>query len=147
MMGAKEISEQLLGMDWARILKELLERGFALTERVLSDQDCLALRDGYGNESLYRKTIVMQRYSMGRGEYKYFADPVPSLVQDLRENLYVQLRPAAEEWCQRLGLVQTYPEMHREFVQMCRGSANDSHAAYPSLPNRRLQLPPSGPLW
>ncbi len=114
------VSESVAMLDWLRISRELLDRGFAVTGRMLSDEDCLGLREGYAKAELYRKTIVMQRYSMGRGEYKYFADPLPPLVRELRENLYVQLSPVADEWCRRLGMEKTYPDRHQDFLELCR---------------------------
>ena len=38
---------------------------------------------------------VMSRHGFGRGEYRYFAYPLPEMVQRLRSALYPRLRPSA----------------------------------------------------
>jgi hypothetical protein len=38
-----------------------------------------------------------------RGEYRYFAYPLPALVQQLRAHCYPHLQPLAQEWNDRLG--------------------------------------------
>ena len=45
----------------------------------------------------------MARLSFGDGRYRYFADPLPPLVQDLRERFYPPLAAIANRWAERLG--------------------------------------------
>jgi hypothetical protein len=45
----------------------------------------------------------MARHSFGEGRYRYFADPLPELVQQLRETLYPPLAAIANRWADRLG--------------------------------------------
>ena len=106
------LSKRVEDLDWERITYEVLNRGFSITERILFDAACLQLKGCYREDGLYRKTIVMQRHSMGRGEYKYFAYPLPSLVQELRSAFYAQLQPLANVWCERLGIAQRFPQDH-----------------------------------
>ncbi|RYZ81398.1 MAG: hypothetical protein EOP04_24055 [Proteobacteria bacterium] len=61
----------------------------------------------------------MQRFSMGRGEYKYFRYPLPDVVQELRERFYEKLAPLANEWCSRLALDIQYPLLHKDFLAEC----------------------------
>ncbi|RZA14067.1 MAG: hypothetical protein EOP10_28660, partial [Proteobacteria bacterium] len=105
--------------DWNEISEDLLGRGFAVTDRLLFDDEIEALKASYEQEDLYRKTIVMQRYSMGRGEYKYYRYPLPDLVQDLRKSFYAKLFPLANEWSSRLGLENRYPQTHEDFLSEC----------------------------
>jgi len=46
----------------------------------------------------------MSRHGFGRGEYQYFAYPLPDVVQTLRTNLYRYLVPIANAWHERMGL-------------------------------------------
>jgi hypothetical protein len=110
---------RIRSLDWPRILACLHESGWARTGEVLTAQECDGLRALYSNESLFRSRVVMARHRFGLGEYKYFAYPLPRLVADLRESLYVQLAGLANDWESKLGGKPHYPETHQEFMRLC----------------------------
>jgi hypothetical protein len=62
----------------------------------------------------------MARYRFGEGQYRYFAYPLPTVVQDLRERLYAKLAPLATDWMAALGLARRYPETLDDFLVECR---------------------------
>src|SRR5258708_360816 len=64
----------------------------------------------------------MARHPFGRGEYQYFAWPLPALVGELRAGLYQHLAPAANEWMAALRLKQTFPASLDEFQRKCADS-------------------------
>ena len=82
------IEDRLAALDWARIRASLDTDGCALTGHVLSPQECEALAASYRDDERFRSRIVMTRHGFGRGEYKYFAHPLPDLVARLRATLY-----------------------------------------------------------
>jgi hypothetical protein len=61
----------------------------------------------------------MERHGFGRGEYKYFSYPLPSIIQDLRTVLYRELALVANQWNQAMGIGVSYPGEHADFIQRC----------------------------
>ena len=61
----------------------------------------------------------MARHGFGRGEYKYFEDPLPDVVAALRTSVYSRLAPLANRWNERLGIEVRYPEEHAGFLARC----------------------------
>ena len=55
------------------------------------------LIDSYDEDARFRSKIVMARHGFGSGEYRYFAYPLPQLVEGLRTALYPRLAPVAED--------------------------------------------------
>lgn len=70
-------------LDKGHIEKSLLLNGFVKIPNVLSTSRCEELINSYDND-IYRSTINMQRYNFGRGEYKYYAYPLPDVISKLR---------------------------------------------------------------
>ena len=98
---------------------ELLEQGFALVRGAVERDEALCLRALYEHDALFRSRVVMERHSFGKGEYKYFAQPLPARIQSLREGLYEQLRPTANEWFRRLNRAPNFPPTHQAFLHDC----------------------------
>ena len=61
----------------------------------------------------------MARHGFGRGEYKYFAYPLPDIVADLRTALYPRLVPIANRWNEAMGIAVSYPDTHADFITRC----------------------------
>jgi len=64
----------------------------------------------------------MARYGYGRGEYKYFAYPLPGLVATLRTAFYARLVDTANRWNETLGIDARYPSTHAEFLDRCHAA-------------------------
>ena len=108
-----------MGIDWKTHLSVLSEKGFALLPPLLSDDECQELTPLFDRPDLFRKAIVMQQHGYGRGEYKYFAYPLPSVVDTLRHELYRQLAPVANDWNEKLGITQRYPDTLDTWLTIC----------------------------
>ncbi|MGH6840024.1 MAG: 2OG-Fe(II) oxygenase [Methylocella sp.] len=106
-------------MDRNRVAGELGERGYAVLETLLSLDECRTIASFYRNDNHFRSRVVMQRHGFGKGEYKYFAYPLPDLIGALRIALYPRLAPVANEWNERMGLGPRYPAQHEEFLELC----------------------------
>ena len=101
------------------IERQLNDTGFALVPQAISCAEAVSLRSLYGEDRLFRSRIVMERHTFGKGEYKYFAHPLPPSLQALREELYAQLVPVANEWMRRLGRPVQFPAAHQDFLNEC----------------------------
>ena len=106
-------------VDWERVSQELDEQGSAVIERLLSPEECHQLAALYPEDGLFRSHIVMAKHGFGRGEYKYFAYPLPGLIADLRTAVYPYLVPIANRWNQAMGVDVSYPAIHAEFIERC----------------------------
>jgi uncharacterized protein len=109
-------------LDWPQVGNELDDQGSALLPGVLSAQECQALAALYEEESIFRSRVVMGRHGFGRGEYKYFSYPLPSMIQGLRTALYPRLAPVANRWNTAMGIEVRYPENHRDFLERCHNA-------------------------
>ena len=111
--------ERINDLDWESISESMHKNGYALLPGILTKNDCQQLRERYDSREKYRKTIVMERYRFGLGEYKYFSYPLPELIQTIREALYRKLAPVANKWMQVLNMKQRYPESFTHFQSLC----------------------------
>ena len=113
------VAERGATLDWRGIGEELDAHGCAVAGSVLSPEECERLAATYAAEAPFRSRIVMGRHGFGRGEYKYFAYPLPDLVGDLRTALYPQLAGIANRWNEVLGIEVRYPHDHAVFLDRC----------------------------
>lgn len=112
-------AEQVAAIDWEQVSRDLDAQGSAVIEHLLSLEECEALASLYSCEELFRSRVVMARHGFGRGEYKYFAYPLPDLVGSLRTALYPPLVPIANRWNEVMDLGVRYPKAHAEFIRRC----------------------------
>jgi len=114
------IAERIEALDWAASGRSLSECGYAVTAPLLSRAECDGLVALYKEESRFRSHIIMERYRFGVGDYKYFANPLPEIVAELRHNAYPHLAEVANYWAGALGEnVPRYPREHGAFLKIC----------------------------
>src|ERR1700709_479103 len=77
-------------IDWAEAAHDLDTHGCAVLKNLLSPAECNALTALYPDDARFRSRVVMGRHGFGRGEYKYFAYPLPDPIAALRPLLYAQ---------------------------------------------------------
>ena len=102
--------------------QDLDARGYAVIPDLLDAESRNELRALFDEDAAFRSTVVMERHGYGRGVYRYFAAPLPPLVQKLRESLYAQLAPVADAWAEALREEQRYPATLDEFLARCHAS-------------------------
>lgn len=108
--------------DWARIAADLDAFGCATTGPLLAPDACEAIAALYDREDGFRSRIVMARHGFGRGEYKYFAAPLPGPVARLRATFWPHLAPIANRWNEAMGLTPRFPARHEEFLARCHAA-------------------------
>lgn len=116
----QQLSTAILTLNWPAITASLHEKGYAVIPKLISDNDCETLKSNYHNVEAYRKTVVMERYRFGLGEYKYFNYPLPEIIQQIRQTIYPYLAPVANAWMKALRIEKQFPLMHEELLQQCR---------------------------
>lgn len=113
------VAERVAGLEWPRIEAELDSLGYATTGPLLTSNECRELAALYPENGLFRSRIVMARHGFGRGEYRYFAYPLPPLVASLRAAVYPHLVPVADRWAETLGQAARYPATLETFLARC----------------------------
>ena len=113
---------KIAGLDWKMIDEQLDRTGFAIVPKLLTHQDCKQFIRSYHDLRLYRKTISMERFRFGVGEYKYFDYPLPELIETIRQELYSRLVPIANRWMRTLQISREYPLTLVEFQKLCHAN-------------------------
>jgi len=105
--------------DWPAVSGELSRNGCAQMSALLSRSECAEIAAFYSQSDRFRSQVIMARHGFGRGEYRYFSYPLPALIDGLRTALYPRLARVANEWNDRLGVAQRYPDQHAAFLEQC----------------------------
>ena len=111
--------DRVTALDWKQIERELDERGYALTDRLLTTDECASLVAGYDNRECFRNRVDMARFRYGEGEYKYFAYPLPPIVAEMRTALYRGLAPIANRWSKAVRDRAEFPRSLAEYLKTC----------------------------
>ena len=115
-------SDRLERVDWKRLSADLDDHGSAIIEGLLTDSECRSVSGCYTDDALFRSRVVMASHGFGRGEYKYFAYPLPQLVATLRGGFYPHLAAIANRWSERLRTPTRYPPAHSRFLSFCHAA-------------------------
>lgn len=106
-------------LDWDGIGEQLDAGGSVVTPPLLDAATCARLCAAYDDDVQFRSKVVMARHGFGRGEYKYFAYPLPEVVSTLRAALYPHLAVIANRWEERLARLTRFPAKHADFLKEC----------------------------
>jgi hypothetical protein len=117
-----DVAARVDGIDWTQASRELDAQGCAVLKGLLSQEECHALAALYPDDAHFRSRVVMGRHGFGRGEYKYFAYPLPALIAQLRPALYRRLRDVANRWNEAMGIDIRYPASHDAFLERCHAA-------------------------
>src|SRR6266852_9231791 len=116
----RKIKERVSELDWPALEQSLWECGYAKTPPVLTPDECSGLIHLYADDAKFRSRIDMARHRFGVGEYKYFADPLPPLVQTLRTHTYPPLAAIANRRRKALRSPERFPADLAGLLTHCR---------------------------
>jgi hypothetical protein len=117
------VAERIAAVDWAATATDLNSQGWAVIPELLAGSECNEIAGMYaGDDETFRSRVIMARHGFGQGEYRYFAYPLPSLIEDLRTAIYPRLAPIANQWNERMGIDVRFPKTHAEFLKRCHAA-------------------------
>ena len=117
---SSSIQKRMDALEWAAAGESLSARGYAVTAPILTEDECAGIIDLYTKEDRFRSHIIMERYRFGVGDYKYFANPLPEIVTELRACAYPHLAKVANEWAKAFGETKpSYPDDLAAFLKIC----------------------------
>lgn len=109
-------------IDWTAAAEALDTNGWTVLPGLLDPKACDGLSALYDAPEHFRSQVIMARHGFGRGEYRYFAYPLPDPVQALRTRLYPPLAEIANRWHIRMGLERRFPASHGEWRAECHAA-------------------------
>ena len=115
----KMTRDGITSFDWEKYARDLDAHGCAILEHLIDPDTCRALIARYDEPETFRSHIHMARHGFGRGEYKYFAYPLPDVIAGLRQSLYPPLAEIANRWSRAMRLDRHFPGDHARFVAQC----------------------------
>lgn len=116
------VASRIAALDWQACTRSLDHDGWCVLPHLLSPAECDDIAALYVEAPRFRSHVQMARHGFGRGEYRYFAYPLPSLVARLRAALYTSLAPVANRWHERMGRDQRFPAEHADYLDQCRAA-------------------------
>lgn len=119
------IRQRLDQLPWDEMKRSLWDFGFAKAGPVLAESECADLIGLYSDASRFRSRVDMARHRFGVGDYKYFANPLPEIVRDLRKYLYPPLASVANLWMEALGGSERFPATLSELTARCHEMGQD----------------------
>ena len=105
---------------WTAIAASLDAKGWAVLPQLLAPGQCRDIAALYDADTGFRSRVTMARHGFGRGEYRYFAYPLPEPVAAIRAGLYPPLAAIANLWNHRMGIDLRFPPAHSDYLARCR---------------------------
>ena len=113
---------RLAALDWHALGERLTRDGCLLIAGLVDEEICAQLREMFDQNALFAGTVVMNRPDFGEGVYRYFAAPIPVVVDQLRRAVYPHATCIANAWRRLLGESECYPPEWESFRDECRAA-------------------------
>ena len=119
---AVDVVTRVEAIDWASASTHLDGYGWAMLKTLLTADECQHITGLYEDDRRFRSHVVMAHHGFGRGEYKYFAYPLPDIVTELRMALYPRLVAIANHWNEAMNIDVRFPSELGEFIERCHAA-------------------------
>lgn len=113
------LADRIDNFPWSRCYDDLNLHGYTVIEKLLAPSECVDIANSYGQENIFRKQVIMEKHGFGKGEYRYFAYPLPEIIGTIRSSIYPKLVPIANKWNESMKFDVRFPETHKEFIDRC----------------------------
>ena len=114
--------QPLAAFNWKSVAAEVTANGAAVLRNLLPPASCETVAALYDQPEGFRSHVHMARHNFGKGEYRYFAYPLPSWLGELRSELYARLAPIANQWATDLSYERDFPSLHDEYIERCHAA-------------------------
>ena len=114
--------QPLTSFDWQKVAADVTENGAAILRNLMPPASCESIAKLYDHPEGFRSHVSMARHNFGKGEYRYFAYPLPPWLATLRSDLYARLAPIANQWAADLSYERSFPAAHREYLEQCHAA-------------------------
>ena len=106
---ATAIAKSRAVINWVDAAVQLDAHGCAIVGPLLSPKECRATSDLYGTDEPFRSRIVMAQHGFGRGEYKYFAYPLPGTIAEVTHGALSAAGADRQSLERAMGIDVRYP--------------------------------------
>ena len=128
-MTATKWQKRVESGDWDAIAAEVNDCGGALLPRLVTPTEAAQIRRLFPDDDVFRATIDMARYRFGEGQYRYFGQPYPEPIEQLKQALYPRLLPIARDWWTKLGRRAPWPDTLDDWLEMCHAAGQTNSTA------------------
>jgi len=111
---------RVASLDWQELSRRLTREGWAVIPALVDPSTCAELRCRFDDDTLFAKTVVMDRDEFGKGVYRYFKPPLPSVVDSLRRAVYPHVASIANDWQRLLCEIGRFPDDWEGFRVQCQ---------------------------
>ena len=123
MKAAATWRQRVDALAWPAIVEELDSVGCAPTGLVIGEAECERSSACMATTRRFRSTVDMARQRFGKGEYRYFAQPLPDAVVALRDALWPHLpRGRSRMWYERLDRAAPWPDRLDDWLAACHAA-------------------------
>lgn len=113
-------SERWDCLNWEELGEVLTREGCVRLPALLDERTCAGLCQSFENDAIFARTVVMDRPEFGLGVYKYFKQPIPEVVDQLRRAIYPHVAVIANRWQELLGEAERFPPEWEGFRDVCQ---------------------------